>query len=125
MPKTIRKELPAEEAEELGAPFVEFSTVWTHGELTEWADAQSGEKKLACVKRKIVAMRVPTVNGAELTTPEELIDIWLEDVDQRVFMWLEAVLSTIVLEVLDLGKALRSTVFASLAEKRSSANQTQ
>lgn len=125
MPKTIRKELPAEEAEELGEPFVEFSTVWTHGELVEWADAPSGEKKLACVKRKIVALRVPTVDGEAITAPEELTDERLDAVDQRVFMWLEAVLSTVVLEVLDLGKALRSTAFASLAEKRSSANQTQ
>ena len=94
--------------------FVEFSEAWSRGEMRRFFDPKlPRDEWLALVASKIVALYLPRLYGEPLTNPADISQATTDDVDVRLWHWLNTAMTRAVGDVGTLGEALGRTLWPS------------
>lgn len=101
--------------------FIELSDVWTRGEMRRfWRKETNDEDRrewLSLLQGKITAIHLEAVNGDPITRADQYTDEELERIDNRLWLWVQSALLKAVMDVNDLGNALRRRLWDTSGEK--------
>lgn len=86
--------------------FIEFAEAWSVRQRRSMIDAV-GEDYLALAREKITGIYLPAVEGEPLTTAADFTEANLDRLDVRLFTWLTTVSLKVLLDLADLGEAVR------------------
>lgn len=114
--------------------FVEFSDSWSRKEVREtWntvptsaEDIQDGDDDgplLACLRPKIIALRLTCSGAPPITDPNDLTVERADDMDTRLYSWFAGVWMRHLRELRSLGNALRQGLFVTSAGSNSNGHQ--
>lgn len=95
--------------------FVEISDRWTRREMREFRSAGT-EESIAILKRKITGVYLECADGFHITTPEEMTDERLDEVDSQVYLWIPGALMRGLAELENLGFRAGLRQFATTGE---------
>lgn len=90
--------------------FVEMSDRWTRGELRKFWEAK-GEKYLAMIGDKIVAIFLPLATGEAIDEPAGLVEEALDDIDIVLWQWFSNVPMAHISTLNTLGEAAGRRLF--------------
>lgn len=98
--------------------FVEFSDSWSRKQLREFLELR-GEDYVNLVFSKLTACYLVCPDAEPITEPVKLDDETLDAVDMRLVGWLKDVPVRHVVNLQDVGEALRLRLFVSTETKKS------
>ena len=90
--------------------FIEMSERWTRREMRDFWTIQ-GEEYLALIARKTVSLHLETDDGDSLTSPADLTEVALDQLDYLLFSWFNTVPIITVQELQRLGEATRRRLY--------------
>lgn len=103
---------------EFPGAFVEFTDAWSVGEKRRVFEVQ-GEEFYALLQRKLTALHLPALEGDALDAPADVTRDGVDRLDGRLWDWLRGTISTAILELGNLGEAVRQRLYISAGKAES------
>lgn len=103
---------------EFSGAFVEFSDAWSVGEKRRVFEVQ-GDEFYALLQRKITALHLPALEGNALDSPAGVTRDGVDRLDGRLWDWLRGTISAAILELTNLGEAVRQRLYTSVSSPES------
>lgn len=100
--------------------FVEISKAWSRKQYQQyWAGVKDkSDEWFALIKSKITALRLVTVEGVEITHPDQLTDETIDEIDLRLWTWFANVIPKALFDVSALGNALGRRLWVTAEESK-------
>jgi hypothetical protein len=91
--------------------FIEFTDAWSRREIRKFYGTtdtdDEKEKWLSLIRHKIDVLHIKLMTGLTIDTPSQLTEEALDEMDIRLFHWMNAAIQKAPVDVSELGNAAR------------------